>query len=342
MTTRRHFRKSVDNAVTVYWEESSGKVHSAQFLARDSSAGGMRLEGTEYIEPGIQVYLEVTGHANPMEALVRYCVPENSGYRIGVEFTTVSQPAAADHRDLDYYEILQLNPKAEAETIHRVFRIMAARFHPDNPQSGDQEKFLLLSEAYHVLGDPQRRAQYDAMRGTSAHQPLPLFQAKAFVDDKEGEANRRLGVLCLLYAQRRRDSEHPTISLLALEEMMSFPREYLEFTLWYLKKKGYIEISEGADYCLTADGVDFVEEHATSQTVFVRLLHHAGAASGPTAAPFRSVSACRSECLKAPSLGAAGSGTAPRYRVYSFRLIVPRQPRAPQRHRTSPILSEKR
>ncbi|HUA57690.1 MAG TPA: DnaJ domain-containing protein [Verrucomicrobiae bacterium] len=282
MTRRRHIRNPIDIAVTVYWEDSGAQVHSAQFRACNSSEGGMMLKGDEAIPQGTHVFLETQG-GNPTEALVSYCLRDGARSRIGVQFTTMAQAAAPAYAsELDYYEVLQLNPKADPETIHRVFRIMAARFHPDNPQSGNQEKFLLLSEAYRVLGDPEKRAQYDAMRGTNRQRPMPLFQAKAFVDDKEGEANRRLGVLCLLYAQRRRDAEHPNISLLELEEMMSFPREYLEFTLWYLRKKGYVEITEGADYSLTAAGVDFVEEHATSQTVFVRLLQHAGATTGTT------------------------------------------------------------
>src|SRR5690349_7912822 len=41
----------------------------------------------------------------------------------------------------DYYEILQISRHADAETIHRVYRIMASRFHPDNPKTGDVEKF---------------------------------------------------------------------------------------------------------------------------------------------------------------------------------------------------------
>ncbi len=40
---------------------------------------------------------------------------------------------------------------------------------------------------------------------------------------------------------------------------MGFPRDYLEFTAWYLLNKGYIMRSDNSDFCLTADGVDFVE-----------------------------------------------------------------------------------
>jgi curved DNA-binding protein CbpA len=37
----------------------------------------------------------------------------------------------------DYYEILQVSPLADSETIERVFRHLAKRYHPDNQESGD-------------------------------------------------------------------------------------------------------------------------------------------------------------------------------------------------------------
>ena len=58
--------------------------------------------------------------------------------------------------DSDYYEVLQISRNADVETIHRVYRIMAARFHPDNPRTGDTETFLVLRRAYQVLGDPEQ------------------------------------------------------------------------------------------------------------------------------------------------------------------------------------------
>ncbi|HVZ82912.1 MAG TPA: DnaJ domain-containing protein, partial [Terracidiphilus sp.] len=67
-----------------------------------------------------------------------------------------------DMKSLDYYEFLQISPNAEIDTIHRVYRYLAARYHPDNPASADPEKFALLRMAYEVLSDPARRAEYDA------------------------------------------------------------------------------------------------------------------------------------------------------------------------------------
>src|SRR4051794_41349659 len=59
----------------------------------------------------------------------------------------------------DYYEALQISPNADPDTIQRVFRLLAQRFHPDNQETGDEGRFRLLHEAYLTLNDPERRAQ---------------------------------------------------------------------------------------------------------------------------------------------------------------------------------------
>ena len=64
---------------------------------------------------------------------------------------------------VDYYEFLQISPNADAETIHRVYRFLAARLHPDNSETGHEENFRLLKIAYDVLSDPRtpRRIRCD-------------------------------------------------------------------------------------------------------------------------------------------------------------------------------------
>ena len=42
---------------------------------------------------------------------------------------------------IDYYELLQLSSNADADTIERVFRHLAKKFHPDNKESGDTDRF---------------------------------------------------------------------------------------------------------------------------------------------------------------------------------------------------------
>ena len=172
----------------------------------------------------------------------------------------------------NHYELLQINSNAEPDTVHRVDRFLAARFHPDNPETGDAEKFAVLKQAYDVLSNPVSRAEYDLALSKDAADAAPLSSSIDFMDSMEGELNRRLAVLALLYFRRRSDSDHPYVSLFEVEARMGFPREYLEFTIWYLQKKQYIVRADNADFTLTADGVDFVETQRANIPVLNRLL----------------------------------------------------------------------
>ena len=175
--------------------------------------------------------------------------------------------------DRDYYEVLQISRNADIETIHRVYRMMATRFHPDNPRSGSTETFLLLKRAYNVLADPVRRAQYDSTRLIEEEEPLPIFELKDFVFGLTGEVNRRLGVLSLLYNRRRASLDTPGLSVLDLEKRMAFPREHLNFTLWYLRAKGYVCRVDNSDYGITAEGIDFIESHSSTDELVKRMIH---------------------------------------------------------------------
>lgn len=65
----------------------------------------------------------------------------------------------------DYYAILGLSPSASESEIKRAFRQLAIRYHPDkNPSPEARPLFHDINEAYDVLGDPEKRALYDARR----------------------------------------------------------------------------------------------------------------------------------------------------------------------------------
>ncbi len=61
----------------------------------------------------------------------------------------------------DYYQILGLDRKAGKEEIKQAFRKLAHKYHPDK-QGGSEERFKELSEAYSVLSNDKKRAEYDA------------------------------------------------------------------------------------------------------------------------------------------------------------------------------------
>ncbi len=55
----------------------------------------------------------------------------------------------------DHYETLQVSKNADTDTIQRVFRLLAQRYHPDNQETGSEEQFRQIHEAY--LGTERSR-----------------------------------------------------------------------------------------------------------------------------------------------------------------------------------------
>jgi curved DNA-binding protein len=272
---RRHEPRSrAQGTYSLCWQDGNA-ARSAQGEATDVSASGVSLLCAVTIEPGTEVFVERPGGSITGYCVVRYCAPANGGTRLGLEFqkATKTSMASAPSEDLDYYEFMQISPKAGQEVIHRVFRFTAARFHPDNPATGDLEKFLKLNQAYAVLSDPEQRANYDASREHHQAAPDPVFTLSTFVNGIEGEVNRRLAILAMLYNRRRTNGSEPGISVWELERKMALPREYLDFAIWYLKSKGYVTMADNSDLTLTASGVDYVEENADKNVTLDKLLH---------------------------------------------------------------------
>ena len=70
----------------------------------------------------------------------------------------------------DYYKILEVDEKADAAAIKRSYRRLARKYHPDVSGPAGESKFKDINEAYEILSDPGRRAEYDRARRHFAEQ----------------------------------------------------------------------------------------------------------------------------------------------------------------------------
>jgi molecular chaperone DnaJ len=74
--------------------------------------------------------------------------------------------AAKDLYEKDFYAILGVDKKAGADEIKKKYRSLARELHPDNTKGDNalEEKFKAVSEAYDILSDSKKRAEYDEAR----------------------------------------------------------------------------------------------------------------------------------------------------------------------------------
>lgn len=165
---------------------------------------------------------------------------------------------------VDYYEVLQISPNADQETVHRVYRVQAQRFHPDNKESGNASAFRQIAEAYQILSDPKKRADYDARHRSSRPQPKfdPNVSPASTLAD---EHRKRHEILTILYRKRLAQPDQPSLGLRDLLDLVGMPREQLEFSLWYLKEGGYLLRTDSARHSITLKGVELIETLAAQR-----------------------------------------------------------------------------
>lgn len=163
---------------------------------------------------------------------------------------------------VDYYELLQISANAEPDTVHRVYRLLAQRFHPDNLETGDANRFRAITDAYQVLNDPEKRARYDIGYHQARGQRMRIVSSSVRAEtDFELEQMMRLTVLEALYARRKTEPNEPGIFDRDMEELTGQSREHLEFTFWYLMARGLVKRGEQSRLIITADGVDYLEQN---------------------------------------------------------------------------------
>jgi curved DNA-binding protein len=161
---------------------------------------------------------------------------------------------------VDFYETLQISPTADPDTIHRVYRILAQRYHPDNQETGNSENFRNLSDAYRQLSEPELRAAYDVRHREERRLTWRIFDQSNSTQGIEAERRKRQGLLSLLYRKRAAVPDAPFMTLKEFEDLLGVPREHLEFGLWYLKDGQYVQRTDNGRHSITLKGVDLVEQ----------------------------------------------------------------------------------
>jgi len=92
----------------------------------------------------------------------------------------------------DLYEVLQVHPRAEPDVLRAAYRVLARKYHPDH--GGDARRMITLNDAWDVLGNPVRRAAYDASRASAAGQAGPEHESATWPTASAPAAKRTTDV----------------------------------------------------------------------------------------------------------------------------------------------------
>ena len=164
---------------------------------------------------------------------------------------------------IDYYELLQLSSNADAETIERVFRHLAQKFHPDHNNLTNKDRFIQIIEAHQILIDPEARAGYDVKYRDYWNRKWRLASVASDMSELGDDKVARERILSLLYVQRRRTMKSPGLGEIEISRLLNTPLELVEFHLWYIRTKGWVERLDTGHLAITATGVDQVEQSRT-------------------------------------------------------------------------------
>ena len=170
-----------------------------------------------------------------------------------------AQPASAADDEPDHYQVLQVSRQADTDTIRRVFHILAHRYHPDNRETGNQEKFRQVVDAHAVLCDPEKRAAHDVFLAGEDKGRYKIFDSLENTEGVQAEIRKREGILRLLYGKRLTDPHKPAMRAREFTEMLACPLEHLEFALWMLREQRLIIRSDNNHFEITWQGVQAFE-----------------------------------------------------------------------------------
>ncbi|HEY9678082.1 MAG TPA: J domain-containing protein [Drouetiella sp.] len=188
-----------------------------------------------------------------------------------------SEPA-----ELSLYQLLHVDRDAHVTIIRYAYRFLAAQYHPDNGETGDAEKFRVITDAWKTLSDEGKRAAYDMSlgaqeqkSGAAQHKAQPKVNefgrdtlptmVKAGISWNEIEL--RIAILQVLLAARKKKPATGGASGKMLMDCLQIENiTEIEFALWYLREKHYIETGERV-FMITGVGLDYLTDQLSKTQI---------------------------------------------------------------------------
>ncbi len=174
----------------------------------------------------------------------------------------MSTPLAAKFQD--HYEVLGIEPRSDSETLQSAYAELARKYHPNNPDTGDQEAFDAVNAAYEVLSDPAQRFAFDNLKGIGEDATCPQFSGAEFFESLGSDAGLRLALLCILYERRKSKPLKPGLPMRYVEAMLNANLDQLFFVLWYVKQRGWVSSDDKSNLLITVQGVDYLDSNRPS------------------------------------------------------------------------------
>jgi len=196
-------------------------------------------------------------------------------------------PIGKNFKEISYYELLQVDREAHPTIIRYAYRFLAAMYHPDNGDSGDAEKFRIITEAWRTLSDEGKRAAYDMSLGTKEVKTVggaggaggggPSGAPSQFGKDsmpkipKAGiswnEIELRLAILQILLVAKKKRPQTGGATAKMMMDILSIENVVeMEFALWYLRETNLIEMGDRM-FMIAWRGVDYIVDQLSKTQI---------------------------------------------------------------------------
>jgi curved DNA-binding protein len=163
---------------------------------------------------------------------------------------------------VDFYSVLRVKPSCDAKALECAYHDLLKMYHPDHGGTVDTDKFNRIIEAYRVLRNPDKRAEYDLLHSQNNpdewESPPQGEGDELDVRSALADADDHARMLMFLYKKRRENAQSAGVVGYYIQKLLNCSDDTFEFHKWYLKEKGYIVVTEHGTLAITIEGIDHV------------------------------------------------------------------------------------